>query len=83
VSRQRRAFFLVASFVTWGLLGLTALVLLQTLEASCKLHEQRSGLWAECFAPAATIFIGLFALVFMIDLTRTALVLWASKPEKE
>jgi TRAP-type C4-dicarboxylate transport system permease small subunit len=83
MSRQRRSFFIVASLITLSLLGLTGWGMLQNLEASCKRQEQHSGLWAECIAPAALIFSALFALMFIIDLIRIALVLWASKPEKE
>jgi len=53
------------------------------MEAGCKLQERHSGLWAECFSPAAVIFSALFVLMFIVDLIRIASVLWASKPEKD
>ena len=83
MSRQRRSVFIIASILLWVLMGLTLWGLLSTLEFGCKLQEQRSGLWAECFAPAGLIFMAAFALLFVIDLTRVVLVLWSSKPAKE
>ena len=80
---RRRSIFIVASLITWALLGLTGWGLFQHLETSCKRQEQHSGLWAECYAPAALIYAALFALVLVFDLIRIVLVLWAPKPEKE
>jgi hypothetical protein len=83
MSGRRRMSFISTSLLMWVLLGATLWSLLTTLETSCKLQESRSGLWAECFAPAGQIYLGLFALVFFVDLIRIASVLWAAKPEKE
>jgi hypothetical protein len=83
MSERRQMSFVLTSVLMWVLLGETLWSLLNTLEASCRLHESRSGLWAECIAPAALILSALFALMFIVDLIRIALVLWASKPEKE
>lgn len=83
MSRGRRLVFILASTLLWALMGLTLWGLLHTLEIGCKLQEQRSGLWAECFAPAGLIFMTAFALLFIVDLIRLISVLWPSKPAKE
>ncbi|MBX9661957.1 hypothetical protein [Novosphingobium sp.] len=83
MSGRRRMSFILTSLLLWALLGATLWLLLGTLETSCKLQEARSGLWAECFAPAGQIFLSLFVVVLIVDLIRIASVLWAAKPEKE
>ena len=83
MSRPRRLVFIAATVTVWGLMGLTLWGLLGTLETGCQLLEQRSGLWAECFAPAAQVFIAAFAMLFVCDLVRVVSVLWRPKPDKE
>ncbi len=83
MSGRRRSVFIIASILLWGLMGLTLWGLLRTLELGCKLQEQNSGLWAECFAPAGLIFVAAFVLLFAVDLIRLVSVLWPLKPAKE
>jgi hypothetical protein len=83
MTARRKWTFVLTSVALWALLGFTLWGLLGTLETGCKLQEERSGLWAECFAPAGLIYTTLFATIFLIDLVRTASVLWPTKPSKE
>jgi hypothetical protein len=82
MSIRRRSVFIVASIMLWGMMGLILWGLLDTLEFGCKLQERQSGLWAECFAPAALIFTAAFALLFTIDSIRLFSVLMPTKPAK-
>ena len=68
-----RFWFLAISFLVWALLGGTLWELLSTLEFGCKLQERDSGLWAECFAPAAIVFMAAFAVIFVVDLVQIVL----------
>ncbi|SMC93477.1 hypothetical protein SAMN06272759_11263 [Novosphingobium sp. B1] len=83
MTRRRKVTFVLSSVLLWGLLGATLWGLLNTLEAQCKIQERQSGLWAECFGPAALIFTGLFGLVLFVDVIRIASVLWAQGPKEE
>jgi hypothetical protein len=83
MSKGRKLTFTIASIVLWLLLGFALWAMLETFESGCKLQEARSGLWAECFAPAAVVFNAIFSVIFLVDVVRTASVLWPIKPSKE
>ena len=61
--------------IVWISLAAMLLALLDTLKSGCQLQESDSGLWAECFAPSAVIFTGIFAAIFVADLVRTILAI--------
>ncbi len=67
----RRNLYIGVSVVFWMLAGAVFWSFLDTLKFGCQLQERDSGLWAECFAPAALIFSLAFLLLFAVDVVRT------------
>ena len=70
------------TLIFWAFLGLTLWVLLTYLEDDCRLRNAHNGLWAECFAPAASIFIMIYVVGFVLELIRTTIAYRGMRPSE-
>ena len=74
--------YLLISGIFWGIATYALVSELEHTKKFCNRTESESGLAAECFAPAAVIYTAIFAVLFVLDLSRIWLMHSTSRKTK-